>query len=67
MIRACGAWPSLRVELRNAFHMSMTARRIFRHFFGPSQAKNSSRLASERSLPPNQIGRPRSRSLTTMR
>ena len=53
--------------MRNAFHMSMTARRILRHFFGPSQAKNSSRLASERSLPPNQMGRPRSRSLTTMR
>jgi hypothetical protein len=29
----------------------MTARRILPHFSGPSQAKNSSRLASERSWP----------------
>ena len=33
----------------------MTARRIRPHFFGPNQAKNSSRLAAERSRPPNQI------------
>ena len=66
-IVACGAFPFLRVELRNAFHMSMTARRILPHWAGPSQAKNSSRLSSERSLPPNQMGRPRSKSLTTMR
>src|SRR5450759_5644097 len=62
---ACGAWRP--VELRNAFHMSITASRIRLHFFGPSQAKNISMLASERSVPPNQIGRRRSRSLTTIR
>jgi hypothetical protein len=55
------------VELRNGFHMSITARRIRFAFIGPSQAKNWSMLASERSAPPNQIGRRRRRSLTTMR
>src|SRR6185312_656874 len=55
------------VDMWKAFHMSTTTRRIRRHFSGPSQEKNSSMLASERSLPPNQMGRPRSRSLTTMR
>ena len=52
---------------RNAVHMSMTAKRILPHFSGPSQRKNASMLASERSFPPNQIARPRIKSLTTMR
>src|SRR5450755_2953748 len=38
-----------------------------RVFFSPSQSKNSAMLASLRSVPPNQIGRLRIRSLTTMR
>jgi len=36
-------------------------------FLGPSHLKNSSMLASERSLPPNQMARSRTRSLTTIR
>ena len=31
---ACGAFPALSVELRNGFHMSITARRIPLHFRG---------------------------------
>ena len=62
---ASGAWAL--VEVRNGFHMSMTAIRIPLLFLGPSHSKNSSMLASERSLPPNQMGRPRTRSLTTIR
>ena len=33
---AVGAWFGLRVEVRNAFHLSLTARRIFRLCFGPN-------------------------------
>jgi hypothetical protein len=37
------------------------------HFRGPSHWKKRSMLSSDRSVPPNQIGRPRIKSLTTMR
>src|SRR6202035_3351437 len=63
-MRACGACWGLSVAVRNGCHMSITAKRICRLFSGPSQRKNSSILPSERSLPPNQMGRLRSRSLT---
>ena len=39
MIWACGALPSLRVELRKAFHMSMTARRILPAFLRAEPGK----------------------------
>ena len=55
------------VEFRKGFHMSMTPRRIPALFLGPSHSKNMSRLASERSFPPNQMGLSRTRSLTTIR
>ncbi len=55
------------VEVRKGFHMSITAMRIPALFLGPSHLKNSSMLASERSWPPNQIGRSRTKSLTRMR
>src|SRR3954469_3814227 len=64
---ARGASPAFRVELRNGFHMPITARRIPLHFRGPSHAKKRSMLFSERSVPPNRTGRPRIRSLTTIR
>src|SRR5215475_14221443 len=48
---ACGAQAS--VALRNGFHMSITAKRIRALFGFPSSPKNSLRLSSERSLPPN--------------
>jgi hypothetical protein len=38
--------------------MSITATRTYPLFRDPSQAKNASRLASERSVPPNQIAPP---------
>ena len=41
---ACGTWAW--VEVRNGFHMSMTAIRIPLLFLGPSHSKNSSMLAS---------------------
>ena len=62
-LRGVASW----CEFRNGFHMSITAMRIPALFLGPSHLKNSSMLASERSWPPNQIGRSRTRSLTTMR
>ena len=55
------------VEFRKGFHMSITASRIPALFLVPSHVKNPSRLASERSVPPNQMGRRRRRSLTTIR
>ena len=62
---ASGAF--LFVELRNGFHMSITAISIFFELFSPRKAKKSSMLSSLRSCPPNQIARPRSRSLTMIR
>ena len=46
---APGACSGLSVDLRNAFHMSITASLICLLFFGPSHVKNSSMLCSERS------------------
>ena len=63
--RASGAF--LASELRKGFHMSITASSMRAVFFGPSAAKKRSKSASVRPSPPTQIGRPRSRSLTTMR
>src|ERR1041385_5811283 len=61
---AWGAFSARSVALRNAFHMSITARRIPLDFRGPSPWKKRSMLFSERSVPPNQMARRRSRSLT---
>ena len=60
---ACGACSR---ELRNGFHISITASLIWRLFW-PQPGIELAMLASERSVPPNQIGRLRTRSLTTMR
>jgi hypothetical protein len=57
----------LEIGRRNGFHMSITAKRIPLHFRGPSHWKKRSMLFSDRSVPPNQIGLPRIRSLTMMR
>src|SRR5580692_9539323 len=62
------AWAALLfVDFRNGFHISITARRTLLLLLSPKNAKNISMLSSERSLPPNQIARRRSRSLTTIR
>ncbi len=62
------AWGAFFVsELRKGFHMSIAASSMRAVFFAPSAVKKWSRSASVRPWPPTQIGRPRSRSLTTTR
>src|ERR1700683_726906 len=62
------AWGAfLFVDFRNGLHISITARRTLLLLLSPKNAKNISMLSSERSFPPNQIARRRSRSLTTIR
>ena len=65
MTRACGAWRLSKA--RTGFHMSIAASWMRAVFLAPSAAKKMSMSASVRPLPPTQIGRLRSRSLTTMR
>src|SRR6202035_2576255 len=56
------AWGAfLFVDFRNGFHISITARRTLLLLLSPRNAKNPSMLSFERSLPPNQIARRRSR------